>query len=164
MLREIRDATAKDAATIVTILISSKQESLPDLINQHDLNVGFWTERWRSYLTDGSRAQMSRGDGFAIIAEDRGTPVGFAGYHHTYRHGADVELQSLYVLKEAQGNGVGTALLSSVASRVVAGGERSMCVGYDPRNPYRPFFLDHGAIEINQHWAIWRDLTALQPV
>jgi GNAT superfamily N-acetyltransferase len=158
---EIRTATVKDVAAIVTILISSKQNSLPELVDQHDLNVGFWSERWRAYLTAGSRAQMARGDGFALIAEDGGVPVAFAAYHHTRRHGADAELESLYVLKEAQRKGIGSALIRAVASRLVAEGDHSMCVGYDPRNPYKRFYLKHGALEINPHWAMWRNLAIL---
>lgn len=158
---EIRTASVEDVPAIVAILISSKQNSLPDLVDQHDLNVEFWTERWRGYLTNGSQAQMARGDGFALVAAHAGTPVGFAGYHHTRRHGADVELESLYVLKDAQRGGVGSALLRTVASRVVVNGDRSMCVGYDPKNPYKRFYLKHGAVEINPHWAMWRNLSRL---
>ena len=158
---EIRTANVEDVAAIVAILISSKQDSLPDLVDQHDLNVEFWTERWRTYLTTGSRAQMARGDGYALIAEDAGVPVAFAAYHHTRRHGADAELESIYVLRNGQGKGVGSALVKAIAGKLVAGGDRSLCVGYDPRNPYKRFYLKHGAVEINPNWAIWRNLTTL---
>jgi GNAT superfamily N-acetyltransferase len=158
---EIRDAAAEDVGVIVGVLLSSKQDSLAELLGPNDLNVEFWTERWRGYITEGSRAQMSSGDGFALIAENRGTPVGFAAYHHTHRHGADVELESVYVLKDAQRKGIGSALVRAVAKRLVSNGDRSMCVGYDPRNPYKRFYLKLGAVEINPHWAIWRDLATV---
>ena len=155
---DLRDASAADAEVIVAILIASKEGSFPALLTAHDRDVGFWTDQWRRYLSDGSRAQQSRGDGFALLAESNGRPVGFAGYHHTTRHGADAELQSIYVLPDAQGCGAGTALLWAIVGRLEAEGSRSLCVGYDPRNPYKRFYLKHGAVEINPHWAKWHDL------
>ncbi|MCZ6916433.1 MAG: GNAT family N-acetyltransferase [Gemmatimonadetes bacterium] len=154
----IREATAMDTDAIVAILIASKEGSFPHLIDDHDRDVPFWTNRWRRYLSEGSRAQQSRGDGFAFLAESDGRPVGFAAYHHTTRHGADAELQAIYVLREAQGRGLGTALLWVIGGRLYAEGSRTMCVGYDSRSPYKRFYLKHGAVEINRHWARWQDL------
>jgi GNAT superfamily N-acetyltransferase len=157
----IREASPTDAEAIVAVLIASKEASFPDLVDEHDRNGPFWTNRWRSYLAEGSRAQMSRGDGFALVAEVGSRAVGFAAFHHTARHGTDAELESIYLLKEAQGSGLGSELLRRIAVRLRADGSRSMCVGYNPRNPYKRFYLKHGAIEINPHWAVWRDLGAL---
>jgi GNAT superfamily N-acetyltransferase len=158
---QIREATESDVATIVAILIASKESSFPDLIDDHDRNAPFWANRWRRYISDGSTAQMSRGDGFAFLVETAGRAVGFAAYHHTIRHDTDAELESIYVLKEAQGRGLGTQLLREIASRLHADGSRTMCVGYDPRNPYKRFYLKNGAVEISPHWAVWGDLTRL---
>ncbi len=160
---EIRSATADDAETIVAIYRSSKLASLPELVESYDHDVTFLTNRWRSYIADGSRAQMSKGDGFVFIAYAEQTPVGYAAYHHTARHSVDAELQSLYVLPDAQGTGVGTALVHLIVARLVDEGSKSMCVGYDPRNPYRRFYWKHGAVEINPHWAIWGDVRSCLP-
>jgi GNAT superfamily N-acetyltransferase len=157
----IRDATPADAGTLVHILIASKEASFPELVSDHDRNARFWTDRWKDYLTTGSRAQMSRGDGFAFLAEWNGRAVGFAAYHHTRRHDADAELESIYVLKELQRRGLGTELLSVIGGRLREEGSRSLCVGYDPRNPYKSFYLKHGAVEIGPYWAVWRDLGKL---
>ena len=159
----IRDATPADAGTLVTILIACKEASFPDLVDDHDRDVKFWTDRWHGYLTTGSLAQMSRGDGFAFLAELSGRPVGFAAYHHTARHGTDAELESIYVLREAQRQGLGTELLRVIGGRLRAEGSRSLCVGYDPRNPYKYFYRKHGAVEIEPHWAVWRDINPLVP-
>jgi GNAT superfamily N-acetyltransferase len=157
----IRVATPEDAGALAAILIASKEASFPELIDDHDRNAPFWTDRWKGYLTTGSRAQMSRGDGFAFLAELNGRAVGFAAYHHTRRHGTDAELESIYVLKEAQRRGLGTELLRLIAGRLREDGSRSLCVGYDPRNPYKSFYLKHGALEIEPHWAVWRDVRKL---
>ncbi|MGH7604778.1 MAG: GNAT family N-acetyltransferase [Gemmatimonadaceae bacterium] len=160
---EIHEASTADVEAIVDILIASKEASLPHLITEHDRNRPFWTERWNKYLTVGSSAQMSRGDGVALVAREGGRSLGFAAYHHTRRHDADVELESIYVLKDVQRRGVGAALLRAVIERLTRGGDASMCVGYDPKNPYKAFYLKYGATELDPHWAIWRDIGHLLP-
>jgi GNAT superfamily N-acetyltransferase len=157
----LRLATEYDVDTIVELLIAVKEQSLAALITDHDRNAPFWRERWRRYIVEGSSAQYARGDGWAFLAEVDGWPIGFAAYHHTARHGADAELQAIYVLHEMQGLGVGSQLLRRIARRLVADGSRTMCVGYDPRNPYKWFYARHGAVEIDPHWSIWRDLGRL---
>src|ERR1700674_3247185 len=104
---------------------------------------------------------MSRGGVYAHLAAESDRPVAFAAYHHTSRHDADAELESIYVLKDAQGQGVGTELLRLIGGRLQAEGSRTMCVGYDPRNPYKRFYRKHGAVEISAHWALWRDVSTL---
>jgi GNAT superfamily N-acetyltransferase len=157
----IRPATVSDVDTIVRILIASKEASFPHLIDDHDRNARFWKRRWRGYLKHGSRAQQSLGDGFVFIAERDGVPVGYAAYHHTTRHGCDAELQNTYVLREAQGQGIGSALLRLIAERLVDEGSRTMCVGYDGENPYKCFYFKHGAVEIEPGWATWRDVSTI---
>ncbi|HTS88042.1 MAG TPA: GNAT family N-acetyltransferase [Gemmatimonadales bacterium] len=157
----IREAVLADVGALVGILIATKTGSLPHLVESHDLDVAFWTDRWRQYLAEGSRAQLALGDGFVLLAEAAGGPVGFAAFHHTRRHDADAELQALYVLPSCQRQGIGTALLLEVARRLAGDGSRSMCVGYHPANPFKGFYATLGAHEINPHWAVWRDLGAL---
>ena len=163
MTPRIRRAIAADTDSIVRILIASKEESFPDTIDDHDRDVAFWTSRWRGYLTHGSRAQKSLGDGWVFLAEVDGVPVGYIAYHHTTRHGTDAELQNIYVLKEWQRQGIGTQLLATIAHRLHADGSKSMCVGYDAGSPYKQFYLKHGAVEVNPGapWSIWFDLGAL---
>lgn len=159
----IRPATPADAELIADLLVAAKEGSFPTLLDAQDRDVPFWVNRWRRYLGEGSPAQMSRGDGFAFLVERAGHAVGFAAYHHTRRHETDVELQAIYLLPVAQGQGLGTALLNTIGGLAYADGSRSMCVGYDSRNPYKRFYLKHGAMEINPHWAVWRDIRRFAP-
>lgn len=163
MAPKIRIASADDVGQIVDIYVAAKTASIPELVEDYDRDVAFLRTRWYNYITSGSRAQMAAGDGFTFIAEDDDRPVGYAAYHHTRRHGAQAELQSIYVLKEAQGRGVGTGLLQVIAGRLVDEGSTTMCVGYDPRNPYRRFYVKHGAVEINPHWSMWPDVRVIVP-
>lgn len=157
----IRSVTEEDVDVIVGILTASKAASTPELLTDYDHDIPFLRNRWRSYILEGSRAQKATGDGFVFLAEVDGQPVGFAAYHHTRRHDTQAELQSLYVRKEAQGSGVGTALLRTIALPLIEDGSKTMCVGYDLRNPYKRFYLKHGAVEINPHWAFWPDVSII---
>lgn len=67
------------------------------------------------------------------------------------------------MLKDWQRQGIGSALLGTVAHRLKADGSRTMCVGYDASSPYKAFYLRHGAVEIGpaSPWAIWHDIEAL---
>ena len=163
MALHIRRAVADDTNTVVSILIASKEASFPDTIDPHDRDVSFWTHRWHGYITRGSQAQKSLGDGWVFLAELDGVAVGYAAYHHTTRLGTDAELQNIYVLKGAQRQGVGRHLLGTLAHRLHADGSKRMCVGYDADSPYKRFYLKYGAVETgpNAPWAIWHDLGVL---
>jgi GNAT superfamily N-acetyltransferase len=155
-----RDAGPEDADQIVHLLIRTKEESLPALTDDHDRNFAFWHDRWRRYIRDGAggRVQKALGDSCMVLAERGGRLVGFAAYHHTRRWHCDAELESMYVSPDCQHQGIGTELLRVIIERLRAEGSSSMCVGYNPRNPYKRFYWKHGATEINPHWAAWRSL------
>ena len=157
----IRTATAADVPGIVSILIDTKHAVFPDRLSVHDGNVEFWTARWQRYITEGATAQESLGGSFTFVAEQAGRPIGFAAFHFTRRHGVEAELQSIYVLPAAHGHGVGTRLLQTVAAELLRHDRRSMCVGYDPANPFKRFYFKHGAVEIDPHWAKWEDVSQI---
>jgi GNAT superfamily N-acetyltransferase len=163
MRLQIRRAAAGDTDTVVSILIASKIASFPGTVDDHDRDVAFWSRRWRGYITSGSRAQQSLGDGWVFLAELDGVAVGYIAYHHTKRLGTDAELQNIYLLKDAQRQGIGTHLLGVVAHRLQADGSRTMCVGFDAGSPYTRFYFKHGAVETapGAPWAIWHDVGSL---
>lgn len=160
----LRDASPEDTVALVRVLIRTKEESLPTLTDDHDRDVAFWEDRWYGYIKHGSRAQQALGDSFTILAECVGQLAGFAAYHHTRRWNCDAELQSLYVLPDHQRLGIGTMLLQEIIRRLRAEGSTSLCVGYAPDNPYKRFYAKHGAIEINPHWAVWRELPVYEAI
>jgi GNAT superfamily N-acetyltransferase len=159
----LRPVTLSDVDTVVSILIASKEASFPNTIEDHDRDVSFWTRRWSDYILRGSLPFQPFGDGWVFIGEVDAVPVGYVAYHHTRRLGTDAELQNIYVLKEWQGRGIGTHLLGLIAHRLQRDGSRSICVGYDAKNPYKRFYMKHGAVETEpgSPWAIWRDVPAL---
>jgi len=159
----IRRAEAADATAIAETYLSAKRLSLPELLIDRDYDLAFQVQRWTSYIVDGSRAQFAKGDGWVFLAEAEGAVVGYVAWHSTSRHGVEAELQSLYVLKEFQNIGVGSTLLIHAAGDVLDHDLRSMCVGFDPANPYKQFYFKHGALPLGEHWAVWRDVSAIVP-
>jgi len=93
---------------------------------------------------------------FAALADSR--MVGYIAGHFSQRYHTQGELQSLYVLKDYQHRGIGTALLERLARWFVGNQRRSVCVGIDPRNPYKRFYEKHGAHSIDEHWLAWDDI------
>ena len=149
---EFVDAAVVDARAASELILASKRGSF-DVLEPRDSDVEHAVQSWERYLGTGSTAQAATGDGFGVFALLAGRRVGFAAYHHTRRYDCDAELQKIYVLKTAQGRGVGTAMLRLIADRLVADGSKTMCVGYDPANPYKRFYAKHGTVEINPHWS-----------
>jgi GNAT superfamily N-acetyltransferase len=93
---------------------------------------------------------------FAALVDHR--LIGYIAGHFSQRHGMEGELQSIYVLKDYHGCGIGTALLERLAGWFVENKRRRVCVGIDPRNPYKKFYEKHGARHINEHWLAWDDI------
>ena len=158
----IRRAEPSDALEIAETYFEAKLASLPDLVTDRDRDIVFQTKRWRDYISEGSRAQHAKGDGYVYLAEIEGRVAGYVAWHSTSRHGVDAELQSLYVLRQCEPIGVGGGLLLHAAREVMARGLRSMCVGYDPVNPYKRFYFKSGAVEVSAHWAVWADVSVIQ--
>ena len=94
-----------------------------------------------------------------LIAEDDGTPCGFALYFFNFstflgRHG--IYLEDLFVNEDARGSGVGTALLSALAARAVgAGCGRLEWSVLDWNAPSIGFYKSLGA-QAMDGWTVYR--------
>jgi GNAT superfamily N-acetyltransferase len=103
-----------------------------------------------------------------ILAEEAGSPVGFALFFHTFstfvgRPG--LYLEDLFVVPEARGKGVGRALLAELARLAVARGcGRVEWAVLDWNAPAIRFYESLGA-RPNEAWTVYRlagaDLAAL---
>lgn len=92
------------------------------------------------------REQMTvKGHRF-IIAEDKGQPVGFAGFEHGYMGQHRTRLHKLYVLPGTKGTGVGAQLLSAVerAARDARDGQVELNV--NRFNPSKDWYLRRGFV------------------
>lgn len=115
-------------------------------------------------------------ESYVLVAESaaRGI-VGFSsgGPIRLPRPGFDAELYAIYILKGAQGSGVGRGLLEAWAKHDVARGLRSAIVRVLSKNPARFFYermgaqwLEDGTLNIGgeqypETWYGWSDLSAM---
>jgi len=74
--------------------------------------------------------------GYAMGCPTREPEPGFTG-----------ELGAIYVLRDHQGKGVGTALVAEVARHLLGTGHANMIVWVLERNPYRRFYEHLGGVE-----------------
>ncbi len=96
---------------------------------------------------------------FCTIAEIDGVPVGFALWFQTYstwRGRRGIYLEDLFVLPEHRGQGIGRALLASLAAETRArGGARLEWAVLDWNTPAIDFYRARGAVPLSE-WTTFR--------
>ena len=113
--------------------------------------TGIVPDEYLAGLDEGLRVKLWRerldGQTTVLVAEHAGEVVGFAaaGKIREPVETCDAELYALYLLREAQGRGIGTALLKAVAAVLREHGFKSMSVWVLERNPSRSFYEKNGA-------------------
>ena len=95
------------------------------------------------------------------VVNDKNKIIGYLAGHLTTRYNLDSEIQSFYVLKQEQKQKVGTSLLTEFTKWLVNMNAKSLCVGFNPENKYKAFYLKHGGQYLNEHWIYWQDTTQL---
>ncbi|MFV3128781.1 GNAT family N-acetyltransferase [Niveispirillum sp. KHB5.9] len=151
----IRPATAADAAGIANVHVESWRSTYPGMLPDRYL-VGLSTatheRRWRGLLSGsapprGRRTFVAQGPGGRIL--------GFAscGPQRTGLPGFGGEFYALYLLDQAQGQGLGRRFLAAMAQHLLAGDTQSAVVWVLRDNPSRYFYERLGG-----------DLLAEQPI
>lgn len=102
-------------------------------------------KRWESYTRGLHHPRYALKPRILFAAFVDKLMVGYIAGHFSRRYGAEGELQSIYVLKDHQGQGLGTSLLMRLAAWFAFHDRRSVCVGIDPANPYKRFYEKYGA-------------------
>jgi GNAT superfamily N-acetyltransferase len=94
-----------------------------------------------------------------VLAEDEGTPVGFALFFHTFSTflgQPGIYLEDLFVIPEARGRGVGKALLAELARLAIERGcGRVEWAVLDWNAPAIGFYDSLGA-RPNEEWTVYR--------
>ena len=93
---------------------------------------------WREWLTQGVQVFLADVDG-KVIGFISGGPIREPVQNY------DAELFAIYLLQQAQGHGIGTALLRELAGSLMSKGFTSMAVWVLERNPSRQFYVKSGA-------------------
>ena len=129
-----------DAGELARVHVQSWRETYPGILPQAALNrmsVAAHARRFRLELTRAQKGQAT------LIAEGADGPVGYASGAVLSGDGraADAEVFTLYVLRAAQGVGVGRALLKAQARVLAAEGAKSLMLFVLSRNePARGFY------------------------
>lgn len=87
------------------------------------------------------QTQFSAEHGFILAEYEAGTPVGFASYLLLENL---IRIPKLYVLPEAQGQGVGNLLLNAITRKGVEAGATILELNVKRDNPSLKFYLKAG--------------------
>jgi GNAT superfamily N-acetyltransferase len=157
-----REGSVADAPVIATVEVRSKQQSIPDICSGIQMDGDWSRQRWETYLEGSRSPRFALAPRVLYLAYDADVAVGYGACHCTTKRGIDSELQSLYVLKDYQGRGIGTALVGMLAQWAYTAGCRSMLAGFHGDNPYARFYQKLGG-DLSQGPCIWHDLEPLLP-
>ncbi len=136
----ISPAGPGDAADLANVHVRAWRQTYPGILPQAALNrmsVAAHARRFRLELTRAQKGQVT------LIAEGVEGAVGYASGAVLAGDGraADAEVFTLYVLRAAQGAGVGRALLKAQARVLQAEGAKSLMLFVLSRNePARGFY------------------------
>lgn len=157
---QIARADASDIDALTRVEIESKRASIPEILDPVQIDFTNRKLRWERYFR-GVSPVGSKPPRIVLKVILTGNVVGFIAGHLTTRYGMDAEIQSFYVLREHQRNGIGSALLAELADWLIQAGAYKLCVGIASENPYRVFYSRHGAHYLNDHWMFWDDIHSL---
>ena len=132
----IRRATMADAEEIAHVHVTSWQTTYAGIVPDAylaGLDETLRVKLWREWLS---------GETLILVAERNGQVVGFAhaGKIREAVETCDAELYSLYLVREAQGRGFGSALMKRMATELDALGFKAMAVWVLERNRSREFY------------------------
>ena len=143
----VRLAQGADAAAIGQVYVETWRTTYAGMVPDKvllNMSEPIQAERWRR--------ELARDGQIVHVAEDeRGGILGFAG-GGAARRGAQVdgEIYTLYVLPDAQGQGIGRALVAEVFQSFAAFGWRSAVIWVLQANPSRFFYEALGGARVGE--------------
>lgn len=137
----IRPAVVADAPAIAHVHVESWRTTYAGILPDSylaGLDETLRARLWQEWLL---------GSTVIFVAELKGRVVGFAhgGPNREPAGSCDAELYAIYLLKEAQQSGIGTALLQTVAATLINRNFKSMAVWVLEQNRSRCFYEKTGA-------------------
>jgi len=140
-----REATSTDIPGIAHILADWQTEE-------------YWNRRVLGYYRQELHPKKALLPRIIYVAISSGTIVGFIAGHLTKRFGCDGELQWINVTPGFRKAGIGVQLLRLLASWFMERNAFYICV--DPGSEKsRGFYARHGAVNLNEHWMAWKDIS-----
>ncbi|MGI9627785.1 MAG: GNAT family N-acetyltransferase [Longimicrobiales bacterium] len=139
-------------------------EDVPKIVRSRadDLNWGPADPRTGRYLEGDHHPSHALGPRTIFVCTVGDEVAGYIGGHLTRRYDCDGELQYLWVAPDHRRLGVASSLLRLLAEWFGALGALRVCVDVLPDNARaRSFYKRHGAEDLNPHWLVWENITAL---
>ena len=144
------EASIDDVETIVDVTLQSFEDAF---------NKPFYMEReaaisrWKAYIRKEHHPRDAKDPRIVYVSIINGEIVGFVAGHLTERLGLEGELQSIYVLPEHQGHGLGTQLVVMLVKWFKKWDATEICVDY--KDGSEDFYIKLGA-RFNDHgWLVW---------
>jgi GNAT superfamily N-acetyltransferase len=153
-------ATEIDIDELALVEIESKKESIPDIIEDFEIDKELRVSRWITYFK-GQSPQTSKPERVVFKALSENRIVGYLAGHLTTRFDMDAEIQSFYILKPYQRQGLGMKLLKKFGEWLISEKATRLCVGISPANIYKTFYLKNNGQYLNDHWIYWSDIKEL---
>ena len=145
----VHAATLGDAAGIARVHVDTWRTTYRGVVRQSFLDALSYGQR-----EDQWRAAIARPAGGVVLVarEPAGPVVAFAagGPERTGRRGYDGELYALYVLEPFQRHGLGSALLTAVASALLESERHGLLAWVLARNPAVGFYARRGGQRIDE--------------
>jgi ribosomal protein S18 acetylase RimI-like enzyme len=155
----VREATEADLARVAEIKVRNWADTYAPLVDPTVLGRFLDEERQREELAESLRGRET----LFLVAEDLGGMV--VGFALTYLDDQpDPWLESLHVIRESRGGGVGTELMRATAGRLMARGHRTLRLGVVQGNAAAGRFYERlGAVMTGREpaeWAegVWHDI------
>jgi len=136
----LREATSADIPLIQGIARATWPVSYADMISP--AQIAYMLDLM--YGTSALEAQFGPKGHRFFIAEQDGTPIGFAGFEHGYQGMPRTRLHKLYVLPEAQGRGVGSVLLEALTTEARKAADTAIELNVNKHNRAKAFYQRHG--------------------
>ncbi|HET9017312.1 MAG TPA: GNAT family N-acetyltransferase [Thermomicrobiaceae bacterium] len=161
---EIRRAGCDDAAGIANVHVASWQTTYRGLVPDAAIARRSLERRlglWRATLCDGGSSAAVH-----VAVDPDGTVVGFASGGTREAGPADFtgELYAIYLLREAQGSGLGRRLAAAVAGDLAARGHDAILLWVLAENlRARRFYAALGGVVVDRRWVDF-DGTPLEEV
>ncbi len=155
----IRDAVQSDLDAITRVqartMVASEyyDNSLDEELEYHHLHP-----RVVGYFGGTHNPSYSLPERTVLVAEHEGQIIGFVAGHRSTRMGCSAELQWMFVLPQWQRKGIGASLLRHVRQWFKVHGSTKVIVDAPPQNPYRAFYLNHGAALFDEYWLYWENI------
>ena len=122
----------------------------------------YWRTRISAYMRGELHPRESLPPRVVLLASANDIILGFIAGHLTRRFGCEGEVEWLNVVPARRRTGVAAALFHALATWFGSRQARRVCVDVNPHNaPARAFYRHHGAQDLNPHWLVWPDITAV---